>query len=210
MRDGKAKAAEDNLSFRVARNRTVYTAGCLMVLAIVTNGTVALGSVTTMGDQRVKKVSPHAFSPAVVDRHLPSRSLALDSSLDIFEFDDQPAYHVSSRQTGAILHGAGLLKVFSQKGAYWIAHVQVRQSAAYPGECSSTHLACVLHEELFFDSVAKKRVTSLSAVGPGSWFLDYNSGTVYMGDNPTGYTVELSLSDYAFILQSSDSMLTWR
>jgi hypothetical protein len=101
-------------------------------------------------------------------------------------------------QTGAVLSGAALLTSFTPSGSYWTAHVQVTKAATYPGECNPAFPACTYPEDLFFNNVPKTRVTNVSAVGPGKWYLDYSTGTVYMGDNPAGYTVEISLLRYAF------------
>ena len=101
-------------------------------------------------------------------------------------------------QTGAILSGAALLTSFTQSGSYWTAHVTVTQAASYPGKCNSSSPACIYPEDLFFNNVPKTRVTSLSSVGPGKWYLNYSTGTAYMGDNPAGYTVEMSELRYAF------------
>ena len=51
---------------------------------------------------------------------------------------------------------------------------------------------------LFFDSKTLVRVASLSQVGPGSWYLDYSTGKVYVGSDPSGHTVELSEAHAAF------------
>ena len=101
-------------------------------------------------------------------------------------------------QSGTILSGAALLTSFTQSGSYWTAHVTVTQAASYPGQCNSSSPACIYPEDLFFNSVPKTRVTSLSSVGPGKWYLNYSTGTVYMGDNPAGNTVEISELPYAF------------
>jgi len=101
-------------------------------------------------------------------------------------------------QTGAILSGAALLTTFNQIGAYWTAQVAVTQAASYPGICRPTSPACMYPEDLFFNNVLRIRAPNLAAVGPGSWYLDYSTGTVYMGDNPNGNTVEMSELPYAF------------
>jgi len=53
-------------------------------------------------------------------------------------------------------------------------------------------------EDLFFNNVLKTRVASLTNVGPGSWYLDYNAQIAYLGDDPSGQTVEMSELAYAF------------
>ena len=101
-------------------------------------------------------------------------------------------------QTGAILSGAALLTSFTESPPYWIAHVSVTEQSSYPGTCNAASPACIYPEDLFFDSVPKTRVSSLYLVGPGKWYLNYSTGTVYIGDDPAGYTVELSELPYAF------------
>ena len=101
-------------------------------------------------------------------------------------------------QSGTILSGAALLTTFAQSGSYWTAHVSVTQAGSYPGECNPSSPGCIYPQDLFFNSVPKTRVTSLSAVGPGKWYLNYSTGTAYMGDNPAGHTVEISELPYAF------------
>lgn len=101
-------------------------------------------------------------------------------------------------QTGAILSGAALLTTFTQSGSYWTARVSVTQAASYPGQCNTNSPACIYPEDLFFNNVPKTRVTSLCLVVPGTWYLNYSTGTAYMGDNPAGYTVEISELPYAF------------
>ncbi|MGO8814046.1 MAG: right-handed parallel beta-helix repeat-containing protein [Terriglobia bacterium] len=101
-------------------------------------------------------------------------------------------------QTGAIVSGAALLTSFTQSGSYWTAHVSVTQASSYPGQCNASSPACIYPEDLFFNNVPKTRVTSLASVGPGKWYLNYSTGTAYMGDNPAGYTVEMSELRQAF------------
>jgi parallel beta-helix repeat protein len=108
------------------------------------------------------------------------------------------AYDSFVGQTGAILSGAALLTNFSHSGSYWIAQAQVTKRSSYPGTCDSAHPVCTLPEDLFFNNVLKTRVASLSLVASGTWYLDYGTGKVYMGDNPSGHTVEISVLPYAF------------
>lgn len=101
-------------------------------------------------------------------------------------------------EPGAVLNGARLLTQFNESGSYWVAHIQASWKPANPNICDASHPACDLPEDLFIDNVPRKRVLSLSQVGPGRWFLDYNTGDVYLGDNPAGHKVEISVCRYAF------------
>jgi parallel beta-helix repeat protein len=101
-------------------------------------------------------------------------------------------------ETGAILSGAALLSDFSRSGSTWTSQVRVTEASSYRGQCQAAYPACAYSEDLFFDSVPKTRVATLALVGPGKWYLNYQTGTVYMGDNPAGHTVEISILGYAF------------
>ncbi len=107
-------------------------------------------------------------------------------------------YDVFVGESGAVLDGAKLLTSFSQSGTHWEAHVSVTYKTPRAGVCDSAHPECDHPEDLFFDSVPQRRVASLSQVGPGKWYLDYSTGTAYMGSDPSGHTVEISLTPYAF------------
>ncbi len=99
---------------------------------------------------------------------------------------------------GAVLNGSQLLTSFNASGSYWVSNVGVTYSTTDSSVCDSAHPACDHPEDLFFDDAPRTRVASLSAVGPGRWYLDYNTGNVYMGDNPSGHKVEISLLPRAF------------
>jgi len=101
-------------------------------------------------------------------------------------------------ETGAILSGAALLGNFKHSGSTWSSQVQVTEASSYPGQCQAAYPACTYPEDLFFDSVPKRRVASLALVGPGKWYLNYHTATVYTGDNPAGHTVEISILGHAF------------
>ena len=101
-------------------------------------------------------------------------------------------------QSGVVLDGAEQLTSFDQSGTYWIAHVQVASQTSDSSLCDASHPACDFPEDLFFDDVPQLRVASLSAVVPGTWYLDYSTDDVYIGSDPAGHTVELSVTPYAF------------
>jgi parallel beta-helix repeat protein len=105
---------------------------------------------------------------------------------------------VFSGETGALLSGAALLTNFSRSGSTWTSRVQVTQASSYRGQCQAAYPACAFPEDLFFDSVPLTRVASLALVRPGEWYLDYATEKVYMGNNPAGHRVEISILGYAF------------
>lgn len=104
---------------------------------------------------------------------------------------------------GAHLKGSKVLSSWSRDGDDWVIGGQTQGSSAPSqgdtwGRCESNSPGCVFPEELFVDGKRMKRVTSRSSVGPGTWFFDYGSDRIYMGDNPSGRTVETSVEAWAF------------
>ncbi len=101
-------------------------------------------------------------------------------------------------EAGAVLSGAQLLNGFTAQGNTWVASVSVNRRAQYRGQCDQGHPACMYPEDLFIDNTPLERVADVSSVGPGKWYLDYDSGQASIGDNPQGHVVEISLTPYAF------------
>jgi hypothetical protein len=148
--------------------------------------------------QQMVSVSPGANLQALVQQYPTSTTFSLAPGtyrLQSVIPQDNDAF---VGQPGVILSGAALLTNFTYSGTYWVAQAQVAQSGPYSGQCNPAYPACTLPEDLFFDNTPKTRVTSLAAVAPGAWYLDYSTGKVYMGDDPSGHTVEISLLPYAF------------
>jgi hypothetical protein len=107
----------------------------------------------------------------------------------------------------AILNGSVLLTSFHKTGTYYYVTGQTQSNTvtepstkcqpmspgyplAYPG--------CVYPEDLFFDNKPLVHVLSLSLVGPGTWYFDYPSNTIYFYNNPSGHKVEASVTPSAF------------
>jgi parallel beta-helix repeat protein len=107
----------------------------------------------------------------------------------------------------AILNGSRLLTSFQTSGSYYYVTGQTQQGqvtiesskcepdppgylVAYPG--------CIYPEDLYFDDKPLVHVIALADVGPGTWFFDYPTHTIYFYDNPAGHTVETSVTPSAF------------
>ena len=101
-------------------------------------------------------------------------------------------------EPGATLSGAQRLTSFGRSGSYWTARVQVTKRSSYRGVCDSLHPMCALTEDLFINNVPLQRTGSLAHVQTGKWFLDYQYGVAYFANDPTGKTVEISVTPRAF------------
>ncbi len=102
-------------------------------------------------------------------------------------------------EPGAVLTGARVLTGWSQDGSRWVVGGQTQQNTDYGKRtCQPEYPGCNLPEQLWIDGLLQERVTSLSAVAPGRWFLDYGADKAYIGSDPTGRSVETSITPYAF------------
>src|SRR6185369_11219554 len=106
-------------------------------------------------------------------------------------------------QAGTVLSGARLLTSFSQNGSYWTATGQTQQGprTAYGAapECQTSYPRCGYPEDLFFDGAPLRHVDALSKLVTGTWFFDYAADIIYFVNDPTGHTVETSVTTYALI-----------
>ena len=100
-------------------------------------------------------------------------------------------------EPGAILSGARLLSGITQQGQYWVAKQHVERSQAR-GQCADDAPGCVLPEDLFIDGQPLRHQPKVDDVASGRWHMDYDGDQLYLADDPTGHTVELSLARHAF------------
>jgi parallel beta-helix repeat protein len=100
----------------------------------------------------------------------------------------------------AILTGSELLTSFHTSGSLYYVSGQTQQNPVNipSSDCVAGYSGCVYPEDLYFDNVPLTHVTSLAEVGPGKWFFDYSAHTIYFYDNPSGHTVETSVTPTAF------------
>jgi parallel beta-helix repeat protein len=98
---------------------------------------------------------------------------------------------------GAVLSGAVVLTEFVPRDDLWVVSGQSAEGRTH-GECGQSHPRCFHSEDLFVDDQMLTHVGSISQVGPGTWFFDYGNDTIYLGEDPVGRVVELSVLPYAF------------
>ena len=83
---------------------------------------------------------------------------------------------------------------------YEVADQTQRNPRAPNPVCDSGWEGCVYPEDLYFDGVPYKHLSSstLPTIGAGQWWFDYSNHIIYFHDNPSGHTVETSVVDHAF------------
>ena len=100
---------------------------------------------------------------------------------------------------GAVLNGSAVLTNFTQSGNLWVIGGQTQQGTVNrSAEFLSSTQAPGHPDTVFVDNVPLKAVDSLSKVVSGTFYFDYAADKIYIGDNPTGHTVEAGKLTDAF------------
>lgn len=94
--------------------------------------------------------------------------------------------------------GALLVTGWTVSGTNWFASVPYTYtghncSNAGGCVCLTGVPACQLEEDLFSDNTVYQRQAALGTVGPGKWYWDEAAGKIYIGSDPTGHTIEVSV-----------------
>jgi hypothetical protein len=102
-------------------------------------------------------------------------------------------------QPGTTLSGAKVITGWIRSGRTWVAAGQTQKS---PVSWQSTwppigNPAAQYNEDVFLDGTPLKRVLSLSTLEPGTFYFDYAGEKIYIGDDPTGHTLEGGATDTA-------------
>jgi Right handed beta helix region len=103
--------------------------------------------------------------------------------------------------------GAVVVTAFVQSGSHWVASLPYHYSNP---TCSNGGCTCVMNlpgcdlsENLFLNNTIVQRVPALSQVKAGTWYWDLTAGKIYLGQNPAGSEVQVSVVPYAFLGSAS-------
>src|SRR5262245_28304612 len=167
----------------------------------ITSPTITAGSII---------IHPGDSIQQVVNANPPGTSFVLESGVYRMQSVVARSGDQFVGQPGAILSGARVLRQFSREGSYWVATGQTQENPRYgstpygPEVCwdgsDGKHpdsRGCIYPEDLFFDNHLLKHVTTLAAVGPGSWYFDYANDKIYFADDPSGHFVEIGVTSTA-------------
>lgn len=100
-------------------------------------------------------------------------------------------------EPGAVLSGAVDIAGFAPDGQWWSVGGQTR-GPRIAGHCEAGYPRCNHTNDLFVDDVTFVHVGSPADLGPGTWFFDYNADRIYLGEDPAGRRVEMSVTERAF------------
>jgi parallel beta-helix repeat protein len=85
-------------------------------------------------------------------------------------------------------------------GNYKVTNQTQSNKRGQNGVCDAGWEGCIYPEDLFFDGVPYKHLSSsvLPTIRSGQWWFDYPNHTIYFHDNPAGHLVETSVVEHAF------------
>jgi parallel beta-helix repeat protein len=142
-------------------------------------------------------VSPGESIQAVVDAAPEGAVISIAPGVHRLQSVDPKPGQTITGAPGAVMSGAMLLSEFVEEGGYWV-HRGIEAEGERRGGCVAEAPACELPEDLYIDGERMKRQMSLDDVDVESWYLDYESDVVYLGRDPSGSEVELSVVPHAF------------
>src|SRR6185369_6099661 len=99
-------------------------------------------------------------------------------------------------EAGSVLFGAWLLRDLSRWNSYWVTTGWAQHVLGPIGQapCRSGYSQCNHPEDLFIADVPLLHVAGPAELGPGKWHFDYAAGVIYVGEDPSGKKVELSVT----------------
>jgi hypothetical protein len=107
---------------------------------------------------------------------------------------------------GAVLSGAVRLTGWKRTGTTWAVRGVLPPAYPLKGQCEDNKTnPCQRGEQLYVDGKHLTRVMSLPQLKPGTFYGDYKTNTVYVGDAPDGHVVEMSRTQTA-IDKSADNV----
>ena len=156
-------------------------------------------------------INPGDDIQAMVDNHPAGTAFLIKSGVHRFQRVIPKNGNTFIGARGALLTGAKRLTEFSREGSYWVVTGQTQQGQVH-GQCDrnlknadgSRYTGCRYPEDLFFNDVALMQVETLTEVGPGKWFFDYDADKIYFYDHPSGHKVETSITRTAFAGSATD------
>ncbi len=108
-----------------------------------------------------------------------------------------------------MLSGSVRLTGWKQTGSAWVVRGVLPASYPLKGQCEDDKAKpCQLGEQLFVDGKHLTRVMSLGQLTPGTFFGDYRTNALYLGEDPDGHLVEMSRTQTAIDKAADDVTVT--
>jgi hypothetical protein len=110
----------------------------------------------------------------------------------------QSKFYAQDATSPPVLNGSKVL-TFTADGALWVSiNISVQGDESPNVFCLTGHAQCAKPEIVFVNNVALESVASKVLVTAGKFYYDYALHKIWIANNPTGKTVELTAEPYAF------------
>jgi parallel beta-helix repeat protein len=94
---------------------------------------------------------------------------------------------------GAVLTGSVPLTSWTADNGDWVTRGVLPPAYGMTGQCEDNAAnICYLREQVFLNGKHLTRVQARDKVAAGTFYADYAGNAVYLGDNPSGQSVEMS------------------
>ncbi|MDH3605574.1 MAG: right-handed parallel beta-helix repeat-containing protein [Acidimicrobiia bacterium] len=153
------------------------------------------------------RIAPGTSIQSVVDQNGGSATFLIGAGVHREQSVKPKSGQTFIGESGAVMSGARLLEGWQRDGNLWFVGGQ-GQSGRLHGDCVSGAPRCNYPEELFVNDARMKHVSSKGSVAAGSWFFDYGSDRIYIGQDPAGKRIETSVTESAFTGQVSNVTIT--
>lgn len=110
---------------------------------------------------------------------------------------------------GAVISGSVQLSGWRREDRHWVVRGALPQAYKLKGRCEDLQTnPCQLGEQVFLDGKHLTRVMSRDQLSPGTFFGDYASNALHLGDDPAGRSVEMSRTRTAIEASSREVTVT--
>jgi parallel beta-helix repeat protein len=132
------------------------------------------------------------------------------------EIKPRDGQHFIGTGPGVVITGGAQLSEFTRSGTVWVASGVPATAAYEPGSGFSSymHPQAPYANDVTLDGTLLDKVgvrfrgvtygDPASAVGVGGYFVDYDAGTIVLGDDPAGHDVELGVGAAGFTSTAAD------
>lgn len=139
----------------------------------------------------------------IIEQHPAGTTFTFESGIHRMQSISPRNGDTFTGEPGAVLNGSRRLQGFQRQGNLWFVGGQTQQGDVLDIDwdqpfCQPGYERCIYPEELYIDHEPLIHVASLGEVRPGTWYFEYGTDRIYIGDDPNGRLIETSVTTLAF------------
>jgi len=152
-------------------------------------------------------IAPHALIQGAVDLAGDGAAFCLKNGIHRAQAVRPRSKQRFYGEGQTVLNGSQLLTGFRRDGQYWMTNSRLQPRAKH-GECLPRAPLCNQPEALFIDDRPLSKVSSRDALASNTFYIDYTRGEIYLVDDPTDRTVEVTVAPFAFESAAADVLIS--